>query len=449
MTTHSGESFLDWLRQQTPDTLSIRVIAHLVHQAADVLQDMHNHGRIHGHVTPDSFFTRPNEAHPGFPDLQLASNEQTSPIEATSISLYMAPEQWYGMLVPATDQYALAIITYQLLTLRAPFQGTQEQLRNQHLYIIPLRPSVFNTHIPTAVDSVVLRALSKKPEDRFPSIAVFASAFQQAALAPGSIPVQAPPASTPNLSNDTMGINRLARSSQIKEILMLGVIFLVVVSSIGFGFFSIVKSNQATEARMRATAQITTTLTANAVPQASTFTSGMPIFTDPLSSNTNNRWFETATCVFKDGTYHVLVQQASYSNTCGLNTELFADAAIQTDVAILSGGSAGLLFRFDRKGGYLFLITNQSEFIFESLSASGLRVLIPLTKTNAIGLDKQKNTLLIVARGSDFKFFINSIFVDETSDSTFTSGGVGLVVTRPATTPFGDASFSNFKVFRA
>lgn len=448
MTTHSGESFLDWLRQQTPDTLSMRVIAHLVHQAADVLQDMHNHGRIHGHVVPNSFFTRPNEAHPGFPDLLLANNEQSNPIGATGISLYMAPEQWYGRLVPATDQYALAIITYQLLTWRAPFQGTQEQLRDQHLYIIPQRPSIFNTHIPSAVDSVVLRALSKKPEDRFPSIAAFASALQQAAQAPGSIPVQALPASTPNLSNDMMGINRMAGSAQIKEILLLGVVFLVVVSSIGLGFFSIVKSNQAREASMRAPAPIATTLTANAVPQASTFTSGTPIFIDSLSSNTNNRWDETATCVFKDGTYHVLVPQANHINACGLNTEPFADAAIQTDVAILSGSIAGLLFRFGSKGFYLFVITNQGGFVFDFHSVSGSRVLIPPTKTNAIGLGKQKNSLLIVAKGSDFKFFINSIFVGERSDSTFTSGRVGLVVETPATTPFGDASFSNFKVFR-
>ena len=442
MTTHSGESFLDWLRQQTPDTLSIQDIAHLVQQAADALQDMHNQGRIHGHVTLASFFVLPNKAHPGFPDLRLADNEQSNPIEATGIPLYMAPEQWYGTLVPATDQYALAIITYQLLTRRAPFQGTQEQLRDQHLYIIPQRPGVFNTHIPSAVDSVVLRALSKNPEDRFPSIAAFASALQQAAQASGSIPVQALPASTPNLSSDMMGINRLARSSQIKEILMLGVVFLVVVSSIGFGFFSIVKSNQTT------TAQIAATLTANAVPQASTFTSGTPIFIDPLSSNTNNRWDETATCVFKNGTYHVLVQQANHFNPCGLNTVPFADAAIQTDVAILSGGIAGLLFRFDSKGYYLFAITNQGEFFFDSHSVSGIRILIPLTKTKAISLGKQKNTLLIVAKGSDFKFFINSNLVGERSDSTSTSGRVGLLVGTPATTPFGEASFSNFKVFR-
>jgi len=139
------------------------VILALPQQAADALQDMHNQGRIHGHVTPASFFTRPNEAHLGFPDLLLGYNEQSNPIEATGISLYMAPEQWYGTLVPATDQYALAISTYQPLTWRAPFQGTQEQMRNQHLHTIPQRPGVFNTHIPSAVDSVVLRALSKKP----------------------------------------------------------------------------------------------------------------------------------------------------------------------------------------------------------------------------------------------------------------------------------------------
>jgi len=55
-----------------------------------------------------------------------------------------------------------------------------EQLMYQHFNVQPTPPSKYNTHLSAAVDRVLLRALAKKPEDRFPSIATFASEFEQA-----------------------------------------------------------------------------------------------------------------------------------------------------------------------------------------------------------------------------------------------------------------------------
>ncbi len=450
MAAHYG-SFLDWLQQRAPGTLSLQDVAHFVRQAADDLQYAHDLGLIHGNVDLSSFLIRNNSEQPQIPDLLIAEFRQPNPTPGISTTsqptssnpLYMSPEQWVGTAVPASDQYALAVMAYQLLTWHSPFQGTQEQMMHQHLYVQPQPPSMLNPRIPPALDAVLLRALAKRPEDRFPSIAAFANAFQQALQAPGPIPMQAQPAAfAPNFNSDRTIINRLSRSSQIKEILILGVVFLVVVSSIGFGFFSIVKSNQAAAAHITAAA----TLTANALPLASTFTNGTPIFTDLLSSNTNNRWDEKATCVFRDGTYHVLVQEANHLEACGLNTETFADAAIQVDVSLLAGDRTGLIFRFDSKSrhAYIFDITNEGAFFFASDTAP----LIPPTKTSAIAPVKQKNTLLIFARGSDFKFFINDIFVGEAHDSTSSSGQIGFFVKTLSTSTHGDGSFSNLKVFK-
>jgi serine/threonine protein kinase len=55
-----------------------------------------------------------------------------------------------------------------------------EQLMYQHFSAQPDPPSAFNPQLPPAIDAVLLRALSKKPEDRFPSITAFAEAFEQA-----------------------------------------------------------------------------------------------------------------------------------------------------------------------------------------------------------------------------------------------------------------------------
>jgi len=94
----------------------------------------------------------------------------------------MAPEQWSGEPVYATDQYALAILAYELLAGRSPFVGRQEQVMYQHFNVQPQPPSTFNPQLSKDVDAVILKALAKQPEDRFLSITAFANAFRQAIL---------------------------------------------------------------------------------------------------------------------------------------------------------------------------------------------------------------------------------------------------------------------------
>jgi eukaryotic-like serine/threonine-protein kinase len=91
----------------------------------------------------------------------------------------MAPEQWEGRPVPATDQYALAVMLYELLSGNPPFRGTPMQMMYAHVNTQPKVPSTLNPRLSTVIDSVVLRGLAKKPEERFPSIIAFAFAFRQ------------------------------------------------------------------------------------------------------------------------------------------------------------------------------------------------------------------------------------------------------------------------------
>jgi eukaryotic-like serine/threonine-protein kinase len=125
------------------------------------------------------------------PDIQLADfgvvkfmNAISTPrhtIRGTPI--YMAPEQWRGEAVPATDQYALGVMVYELLTGRPPFQGeNQQQILYQHIYVQPQPLRRYNPHIPEKIESVVMKALKKRPENRYESSSAFARAFRQALL---------------------------------------------------------------------------------------------------------------------------------------------------------------------------------------------------------------------------------------------------------------------------
>ena len=186
-------SLSTWLRQRgEKQMLTPQEVAHFIRQAASALALAHRHQIIHQDVKPSNFLVRSNETNPQLPDLLLADfgvAKFTSASASMSQSsrgtpTYMAPEQWIGQPVAASDQYALAIMVYQLLTGSLPFQGRQEQVMYQHLHVEPKPPSTANPRISAYVDTIILRALAKKPEERFATISAFANAFQQALSLP-------------------------------------------------------------------------------------------------------------------------------------------------------------------------------------------------------------------------------------------------------------------------
>jgi serine/threonine-protein kinase len=109
--------------------------------------------------------------------------------------MYVAPEALSGELVgPAADQYSLATIAYFLLTGTLPFTGkSPRELFSQLLTQSPvsLNKAKPNLAFPVAVENVVMKALSKQPGDRYPSVKDFSDAFAAAAqttLASGGNP---------------------------------------------------------------------------------------------------------------------------------------------------------------------------------------------------------------------------------------------------------------------
>jgi len=178
-----------WMQQHRHTTLlSPLDVGLIVQQAASALQYAHNHQVIHQDVKPSNFLLRGSEDARGHPDLLLADFGVAKSASATATMsqsvrgtpAYMAPEQWEGTPVAATDQYALAIMAYDLLTGHPPFQGGLGQVMYQQLHVTPQPPGTLNPRVPADLDTVLLHALAKKPEERFASISAFARAFQQA-----------------------------------------------------------------------------------------------------------------------------------------------------------------------------------------------------------------------------------------------------------------------------
>jgi serine/threonine protein kinase len=185
-------SLTNWLQQHSSARLlPPEVVAHIIRQAADALMDAHDHQIMHQDVKPANFLIRMNKNNPTSPDLQLADFgiAKFSNVGTTNTSrairgtpAYMAPEQWSGHPVPASDQYGLAVMAYELLTGRQPFQGTYEQVMYQHFSVEPLPPSRLNPNLPQDVDAVFRIALAKQPEQRFASVSAFARALEHTLL---------------------------------------------------------------------------------------------------------------------------------------------------------------------------------------------------------------------------------------------------------------------------
>src|SRR5260221_1172823 len=183
-------SLAAWLRRRSSKLLPLNDIEHFLFQAADALQYAHDHQIIHRDVKSSNFLIHSRKDNPDRPDLLLADfgiAKFNSAIASLSSSIrgtptYMAPEQWKGQPVPATDQYALGVMIYELLTGYPPFQGGLEHVMYLHINAEPAPPSTLNPSIHPDLDAVILRTLAKKPEDRFVSISAFAQASQEILL---------------------------------------------------------------------------------------------------------------------------------------------------------------------------------------------------------------------------------------------------------------------------
>jgi serine/threonine protein kinase len=102
--------------------------------------------------------------------------------------VYAAPETFDGWLSRFSDQYSLAIVYQELLTGQRPFAGsTMRQLVLQHLQGTPDVSA-----LPAVERPVIMRALSKNPDDRYASCVDMIKALRTSATAPPPVPVPPP-----------------------------------------------------------------------------------------------------------------------------------------------------------------------------------------------------------------------------------------------------------------
>ena len=166
-----GRTLKELLIARGPTPLAVAI--DYARQILSALGFAHRHGIVHRDIKPHNVVVAP-DGRLKVTDFGIARSGTSQMTETGSIigtAQYLSPEQAKGAPVtPASDIYSVGIVLYEMLTGLVPFTGdTPLEIAMKHLSTTPLPPSEARPDVPHELDSIVLRALAKDPEDRYQS----------------------------------------------------------------------------------------------------------------------------------------------------------------------------------------------------------------------------------------------------------------------------------------
>ncbi|WP_353987079.1 Stk1 family PASTA domain-containing Ser/Thr kinase [Ruicaihuangia caeni] len=159
------------------------------------LEYSHRAGVVHRDIKPGNIMVTPSgQVKVADFGIARAVTETSSTLAQTSAIVgtaqYFSPEQARGENVDArTDLYSAGVVLFEMLAGRPPFQGESAvAVAYQHVSETPKAPSLYNSSVSPALDSVVLHSLAKDRFDRFQSAAEFREDVE--AVAAGKVPTR-------------------------------------------------------------------------------------------------------------------------------------------------------------------------------------------------------------------------------------------------------------------
>ena len=165
--------------------LSPQECGSLINDICSALAYEHKRGVVHRDIKPSNILLDENgKAYLSDFDLVYLpeASQQLTGSAVIGTPAYMSPEQCNGGPVDArSDQYSLAVVLFQLSTGHLPFYAESPIALAVQQINQPLpRPRDLNPNLPEPIEAVLIKALSKDPEQRYPTIIAFNQAFQKA-----------------------------------------------------------------------------------------------------------------------------------------------------------------------------------------------------------------------------------------------------------------------------
>jgi serine/threonine protein kinase len=196
----SGGTLRDVMERE--GAIAFPKVVNYLEQMAAALDFAHARGVIHRDIKPANMLITPEGRLllTDFGLVKILSDTQGHQVRLTGAGApvgtpdYMSPEQVMGIEVDGrADQYSLGIILYQMVTGTTPFQGeTPMQIAAQQLHTQPVAPRTFRPELPEAAEKILLKAMSKRPGDRYSNALEFATAFRTALQGPAVQPQSTP-----------------------------------------------------------------------------------------------------------------------------------------------------------------------------------------------------------------------------------------------------------------
>ena len=173
-TRAEGKATASTLQTSGHDRDFYRSIAVLAAQAADALQHAHERGVIHRDIKPGNLMLDA-DSQLYVTDFGLARIESDAAMTMTGDLIgtlrYMSPEQALAKRVVIdhrSDIYSLGMTLYELLALRPAFTTTDRQeLLKQIAFEDPIKPRQIDRSIPAELETILLKAIEKNPDDRY------------------------------------------------------------------------------------------------------------------------------------------------------------------------------------------------------------------------------------------------------------------------------------------
>ncbi|HVS17208.1 MAG TPA: bifunctional serine/threonine-protein kinase/formylglycine-generating enzyme family protein [Planctomycetota bacterium] len=159
----------------------LRAVAERVAELADAVEHAHQRGVVHRDIKPQNILLD-REGRMNLADFGLAKSEAFGALSRTAevrgTPHYMSPEQvraLRGGVDHRTDVYSLGVVLYELLARRRPFQAeTPVLVMHAITHDEPRRPSAIDDSVPRELETICLRAMEKRADDRYASAAALA-----------------------------------------------------------------------------------------------------------------------------------------------------------------------------------------------------------------------------------------------------------------------------------
>ncbi len=170
--------------RMTDGPLDSGEVLNILEQTAAALDYAHGKGVLHRDIKPANLMVTTDGITKvmDFGIARIASQKTATTSMVLGTPSYMAPEQISSKpLSPATDQFSIGVLAFELIAGVKPFNGeSMSSLLFNIVFKDPLSVSELNATLPPAVEQVLRKALSKEPGDRYPNCTQFIKALRAA-----------------------------------------------------------------------------------------------------------------------------------------------------------------------------------------------------------------------------------------------------------------------------